>query len=70
MSEDKKDISYRGGKLSEEDQAKIAAEEATHEDDVTDVEYRGAKDSVQLHKKHEPKSEHIQYRGAEDDVDL
>lgn len=65
-----KDIHYRGGTLSEEDQAAINAEKKSHEEDVTHVSYRGAEDDVMLNKPHEKHTEHIQYRGAEDDVEV
>lgn len=65
-----KEIQYRGGHLSEEDQEKIREDEKAHEDDVEHISYRGAEDDVQLHKKPEKHSEHIHYRGAEDDVDV
>lgn len=70
MSDDNKDITYRGGKLDEEDQAKAKADAQSHEDDVTHVEYRGAEDDLQLKKPKEKKEEHIQYRGAEDDREI
>ena len=71
MSEEKdKNIHYRGGELSEEDQKKRKEEAASHEDDVDHIQYRGAEDDVQLHKKKEKHKEHIKYRGAEDDIDV
>ncbi|MEM9018547.1 MAG: hypothetical protein AAGC68_16170 [Verrucomicrobiota bacterium] len=71
MSEsDDKDIQYRGGHLSEEDQEKIKAEQAEHADDVTHVQYRGAEDDMKLNEPHEKHTEHVQYRGAEGDVEV
>jgi len=65
-----KEIHYRGGELTEEDQKKIKEEAESHKDDVTHIQYRGAEDDVQLHKDKEKHTEHINYRGAEDDVEL
>lgn len=71
MSEENpKDIQYRGGELNEEDQKKIKDEAASHKDDVTHIQYRGAEDDVKLHEEKEKHTEHIKYRGAEDDVEL
>lgn len=63
------DIQYRGAKLTEEDQKKLAAERESHKDDVVHVQYRG-EEADMSHEKPEKHVEHIQYRGAEDDVEL
>lgn len=68
--EQDKDIHYRGGELTEEDQQKIKEEADSHKDDVDHIQYRGAEDDVKLHADKEKHKEHIKYRGAEDDVDI